>query len=68
MEKMTEKQILRQVDENLTGKAAELLVTSLVDCLWGKESDLEWGPDTMEAIANLLDGHGFGPTHVVGEE
>lgn len=54
--RFTEKQIQRLVAENIGSQEATMLITSLVDLLYGKDSDEDWGADTLDALAQLL-GH-----------
>jgi hypothetical protein len=46
-------EIAQRVDEVDAAKARGILI-SLVDCLYGPEADVEWGADTLDAIAQLL--------------
>lgn len=61
--KMTEHQIARQIDEKIDASRATGLLYSIVDALYGPESDQEWGADTLDAIAQALDAEGLGPFH-----
>lgn len=60
--KMTEEEIARQVDA-IGSASAMLILHSILDGLYGPESDVDWGADTLDAIARTLDGYGLGPDH-----
>jgi len=59
--KFTEDEINQLVDEGVTSEDACLLIASLVDTLYGPKSDENWGADTLDQLAQLLDKYGLAP-------
>ncbi len=57
--RFTDEEIMQRVD-SLDAVSATLLITSLVECLYGDESDEDW-VGTLDAVAELLTHHGLAP-------
>ncbi len=56
---MTDEEIERQIDENVTAERAHLMIKSIACALWGTDADHDWNADTIGAIADVLLTHGF---------
>ena len=59
--KLSDEEIRRRIDENVTAADACNLIHSLVECLYGEESDEDWGADTLDSIAGLLQHYNLTP-------
>ena len=54
-------EIVQRVEETVDASKALTLITSLVECLYGPDSDETWNADTLGEIASLLYEHGLVP-------
>ena len=58
--RLTDKEINKRVDK-LDPTQKTYLLRSLAELLYGTEADENWGADTLDALAQLMYGHGLTP-------